>query len=412
MPIKKINSELKNAFDKELSLIKNDLYYQEVEVFRDSKRSFIRYDVMYKPLEILTGDSYSIRRVGDDKIVFFLLDAMGKGISASITAMTSTTLLNYIFDQMKVQKNFEFKRWVKRFVDYIKGDLLENEMLSIILTSYNKKDAFFEYASFGMPAFLFVDEKNNLIKIKSNNPPISLYSDDFKIDGLNVKKIKKALFYTDGLCENRLKDGTFYKDKMYEDFIKSNDIVDFKNFVNKKIDTKNDDLAFIHIDTATYESSFITKTLFANMESIDNALLEISDYLSEVGLNSKLSSQILLAMSELLNNALEHGVFKITNLKKSYLIENGLYDDELKRLESLYKDKSIKVKYMVKNYNNSRVFIARIEDFGDGFDVRKLKNLVVEKDKLNGRGILIVKKLVDRLYYNEAGNSVTIKKYI
>ncbi|DAB34473.1 MAG TPA: hypothetical protein CFH82_05400, partial [Sulfurospirillum sp. UBA12182] len=78
---KNMNSELENAFNKELNIIKNDLYYQQLEVPRGTNTFLIRLDIAYSPMEILSGDSYSIRKNYDGKIVFFLVDAMGKGIS-------------------------------------------------------------------------------------------------------------------------------------------------------------------------------------------------------------------------------------------------------------------------------------------------------------------------------------------
>ena len=408
----KLNSELENAFNKELNLIKNDLYYQQVEVNRNGIRKFVRYDVMYKPLEILAGDSYSIRKTKDGKIVSFLLDAMGKGISASITATTSTTLLNYIFDQIHREGNFEFERWIKRFIEYIKGDLLENEMLAIILSCYDKNTSIFKYASFGIPAFLLVDENGKLKKIKSNNPPINVYTDDYVIDEFSLKEIKKALFYTDGLCENRLEDGSFYKEKMYQDFAESDNIMDFINRVNESIEDKADDLTFFYINTIPYNQNYIVRKVPASKEALDGVLVEISEYLKKQETSTKVLSEISLALSELLNNALEHGVYGISNSKKSYLIENGLFDDELNNLAEINKEKTINVKYTIINENDTKIFVARIEDEGKGFDVRSLKHLVVNPEGFNGRGIMIIKKLLDRIYFNEEGNCVTIRKFL
>jgi len=44
---------MENAFNKELYLIKDDLYYQQLEVEKGGKKQYIRFDIFYKPLEIL-----------------------------------------------------------------------------------------------------------------------------------------------------------------------------------------------------------------------------------------------------------------------------------------------------------------------------------------------------------------------
>jgi len=240
--MKKVTLELQNALDKELSLMKNDFYYQQIEINRNGVDKIVRMDTAFQPLDVLGGDSYSLRKTQDGKVVFFILDAMGKGISASITAATTTSLLNYIFDQMKRQGNFELRRWIYRYIEFVKHELLDNEMIAIFFGMYDKDTGIFEHASFGMTASLILTEDNEFVKVKSNNAPISQYTEDFNVEIVDVKNIKKALFYTDGLCENIIENGEFYRDKMYKDLIESENFVDFSKKVHKSITTKDDDI--------------------------------------------------------------------------------------------------------------------------------------------------------------------------
>lgn len=406
------NSEMENAFNKELRLIKDDLYYQQVEIGKGRRKKYIRFDIFYKPLEILGGDSYSIRKTDDSKIVFFLVDAMGKGVSASITATSTTTLLNYIFDHMERQKDFEFQRWIKKYMDYIKNDLLDNEMLSIFFGCYDKKKSDFTYASFGMPAFLTVSEDNKFSKIKSNNMPINKYSDEFKVSSTSMNNIKKALFYSDGLCESCMENGDFYREQMYKDFHNSTNIIDFMSRVQSSLTTEDDDMSYFYIDSISENRKFITKSIMANRDSVDEALQEISLYVKEEGVSIKNLSEISLALSEILTNALEHGVYGIDNRRKHSLIEKGEFDSYISKLEEIHKADAITMKYVVTQEGDSRILVARVEDHGKGFDTRLLKNLVVNSQNFNGRGIMIVKKLLDRFYYNEIGNSITVRKFL
>ena len=55
------------AFKKELNILRNDFYYQLI----DSKSTSL-VDFMYKPLDILSGDAYSARRIDQHK-TFYLL---------------------------------------------------------------------------------------------------------------------------------------------------------------------------------------------------------------------------------------------------------------------------------------------------------------------------------------------------
>ena len=41
-------------------------------------------DLYFKPLDILSGDSYSIREIEEGRVLIYLADAMGKGLAASM----------------------------------------------------------------------------------------------------------------------------------------------------------------------------------------------------------------------------------------------------------------------------------------------------------------------------------------
>lgn len=409
---KDINSELENAFNKELSLIKNDLYYQQIEVKRDAQEYVVRFDIFYKPMEILAGDTYSLRKTKDGRVIFFLLDAMGKGVSASLTATTSTTLLNYIFDQMQRTDNFVFEFWLKRYMDYTIEGLLENEMLSGLFACYNRHDGSLKYASFGMPAMLMIDANFKLHTVKSNNIPINKFMRDWEIDIIDVAGIRRALFYTDGLCESQDANGKFYKTQMYKDFQESINISDFTQRVYENIPTGEDDLSFIFVESLDQNFGAKKKTILATREAVDETLMEISEYARCFSVSPKKISELTLALSELLANAMEHGVFGINNKMKHMLIANGELDDRLNDYEKKFVNRSIDVHYYIKDEGKNRVFIARIHDHGEGFDTKILRDLVIDSKNFNGRGIMIVKKLIDRFYYNEKGNAITIRKYL
>ncbi|MBV5279385.1 MAG: hypothetical protein J0647_10255, partial [Campylobacteraceae bacterium] len=82
--------DLEKAFNKELFIIKNDLYYQQLELTRNGQKQLLRIDISYKPHSSLSGDSYSLRKTKDGRLVGFVADAMGKGTSAALTSMAMT----------------------------------------------------------------------------------------------------------------------------------------------------------------------------------------------------------------------------------------------------------------------------------------------------------------------------------
>ena len=111
-------------------------------------------------------------------------------------------------------------------------------------------------------------------------------------------------------------------------------------------------------------------------------------------------------------NALEHGSFGVNKMHKNYLLEHNLFDEEMLKLESLNQSKMIHIRYGMLPRGEQKLLELSIKDEGNGFNTHILKELVINPHTVNGRGFVIVKKLLDHFYFNEKGNTVTIQKLL
>lgn len=95
---------------------------------------------------------------------------------------------------------------------------------------------------------------------------------------------------------------------------------------------------------------------------------------------------IRLALDEAINNAIIHG-----------------HSESLERFE-----KNFRIKYSI---GPGRIVIT-VEDSGDGFDHQNLPDPTADENLLsiNGRGIYIMKKVMDEVVFNERGNQVSLVK--
>jgi anti-sigma regulatory factor (Ser/Thr protein kinase) len=404
--------DLDRAFNKELFIIRNDIYYQQLEFKNKAAKSILRVDISYKPQQALSGDSYSLRKTKDGRIVGFIVDAMGKGISAALTSMGATRFLNYIFDELEENRSFDFQLWTQKFVRFMTQNLMDEEMLSIALMELNFHQSTTQYALCGMPAFLVATDDSEFTLIKSNNPPMMRYTTSLKISSAPTSNIRKILCYTDGLSESITREGIPYNMQMRQDFFDSACVGEFNDLVKKAIVKGDDDITYFYIHKS--ECGFDRKQLCiqSSYKAVEETLQEISTYLNNQQVNRKCASEIILAFSELLLNALEHGNFGISREAKNELIAKDLFDDTMIRLEARYKEKPIKITYRMMQRKRGKIFEATIADSGDGFDVQVLKNIVVNAANFNGRGFIIVRKLVDRFYFNVKGNAITIQKLL
>ncbi len=155
--------------------------------------------------------------------------------------------------------------------------------------------------------------------------------------------------------------------------------------------------------------------------SFHNDLLDIHFYSSFLVAylynTSRISAQnrfnLQMALSELLNNALEHGNLEISfEEKTNWMMENGEIVSLIRKkaAEERFKDRKIKIQYTL----NDNYCTFTITDDGNGFDWGKYTERKDELDEepnteLHGRGIQLSKGVIGKLTYNEKGNEVTLR---
>jgi len=232
------------TFDKEKTITKNDI--------ADSKRLLdFHCETFYKPKDILSGDSYLIKQLNDDEYFVFLVDSMGKGISASVTAMLCSAFINYYTEQLCESKRaFSLSNLLDELLKYIQPNLLENEIICADFLHFNAKNNQLNYAVFSMPPILYLlNGKKEICKIKSNNTPIASYTDGYCIESIELKDIEKMLIYSDGLNEGVVKDANeLYTLYLKDDFIKASSLQEFQELYDTKISQQEDDISYIFLN--------------------------------------------------------------------------------------------------------------------------------------------------------------------
>ena len=390
------------AFSKELNILRNDFYYQMINNPYDAI-----IDFFYKPLDILSGDSYSVRRINEYEAFYLIVDGMGKGLSASLTSMLITSFINHTIDIMGKENNFDFYEIIDLSLEYIKPILLSEEALAIDYISIDYNKSKMQYAKFAMPSTLMQTANNEIIELKSNNSPISKYMKKFRVSTYNISDIIKFLIYSDGIVEN----STTLENKPYLNFIQKDFLNSFsrEDMVNKfleKTDTQEDDITFIFINLLHIHNNTIErKTFQTSLDDVDEASEWYAKIWDALTNNLKLNYNAVLVFTEMFMNAFEHGNLQIDTSTKHMLIDENNYLSTLKT-KQLNCDKKIYVTINKIEYNSEVYIITKIQDEGNGFDTKILKKIFQKTDSFNGRGVYISKKLSVGIYYNRVGNSV------
>ena len=230
------------SFDKEKIISTN-------ECSRDNKLLHFSCNLFYKPKDILSGDSYIIKKISPTQNLVFIVDGMGKGISASLTAMLCSAFVNYYAQKMKEEKNFSLTQLLDELLRYIQPTLSEYEVVSASFFYFDAQTDTIEYALFSMPPALYLLQNDTEVqKICSNNPPISPYSTEYNVKKLPLSNIRKMLIYSDGLNECTTdKTDQLYTLHIKEDFLKADSIETFQKLFEEKCSLQEDDITYIFL---------------------------------------------------------------------------------------------------------------------------------------------------------------------
>jgi serine/threonine-protein kinase RsbW len=119
----------------------------------------------------------------------------------------------------------------------------------------------------------------------------------------------------------------------------------------------------------------------SDFEALGQVEMLVDSVCNELGVNEEFYGNVLIAVTEAVNNAIEHG------------------NDQ---------DHSAEVNVAVGN--NPMEFCFNVKDQGKGFDFVNLPDPTAPQNlmKENGRGIFLMKNLADEVVFEDGGSSVNI----
>lgn len=143
--------------------------------------------------------------------------------------------------------------------------------------------------------------------------------------------------------------------------------------------------------------------------SVSAVVSYVRETLPKIGFNDKNSIvRVCGALTESLDNAVHHGNLELSSDLRSGN-DNAWHAAIMQRRHTApYKDRRI---YVLVEMSKSEVRIT-IRDEGPGFDHTKLPDPTDEcnLERCSGRGVFLVKNLMDEVYFNDAGNEITLIK--
>ncbi|HEC28740.1 MAG TPA: response regulator [Gammaproteobacteria bacterium] len=118
---------------------------------------------------------------------------------------------------------------------------------------------------------------------------------------------------------------------------------------------------------------------------------------------------LFMILSELYNNALDHGLLELDSSIKSNPEGYVTFYDERKKKLSELANGFIRISIENEPINNGAVLSFRVDDSGPGFDQSVSVLDIGSNTTCSGRGIPLLKSMCEEVVYNQTGNSVVVK---
>lgn len=399
------------ASRKEEYLLRNELKRRRFLCGDDPGNAGWFLEIRYRPQQVMCGDGFMVRQLSNGDVLVFLVDAMGSGLSASLTSMCSTAYLNHLVDLHDEENRFDFERTVRLFLKFSRTILLPEEVLSCGFLHLDCSDSTLRAALFALPPLLVRNSEGSVVKVKGNNPPVSRYMGEHRTQNLELSGIESLLIATDGLTDAQTGDGSSYRDHLPADFGRSFFARDLEALYLERISECFDDVTFItlnRIDARLERSERFEAA--PRLEEVSDAIRRVESYCAALeNAGGDFVQEAVLAANEAIMNGFEHGCLGLSASEKAELLAGGGYESFMARADGSGR---IRIDLATRRVGDGVLLLLTVTDSGPGFDLSRLSDKRAGAKELSGRGLRLIRKYTDGMFYNRKGNSVCLIKKV
>jgi sigma-B regulation protein RsbU (phosphoserine phosphatase) len=183
---------------------------QELDLARRIQQSFlpqslpdlaqVRFAVTYRPCGRVGGDFYDAFRLDEDHVGFYIADAMGHGVPASLLTifLKRGVRAKEIFgQQFRLVPPDEVLQRLNH--DLLEQHLAENPFITMVYGLYHYRERQLLLSRAGHPHPLYVPSKGEPELWKGEGSLLGVFDTQFLIQTHNLQKGDKVLLYTDGI---------------------------------------------------------------------------------------------------------------------------------------------------------------------------------------------------------------------
>lgn len=421
-----------------------ELYYAENEreqnlakhllerIIRAQKPNDPMVEQLILPATRFSGDVIATEFTPSKVLHVILADSAGHGLSAALNVLPVVE----VFYSM-TRKGYSLSTIVRELNNKIKQLMPIERFVAATLAAINFSERTIEIWNGGMPTAYFVDRDGKIMREwQAAHPPMGIMSNpDFiaKTETFQWNTHGSLFLYSDGLVEAENDDGErFGTDRLLQALKEPCDQGQFWYLVaaaNKfmGLDNAADDIsiAAIHCPMIPLEEGLLAQPEQPNATPVElsesrlavrlsppelksfDVLPWLINWLNQLHFSQRQCQEMFLILSELYNNALDHGVLALDSELKHQEDGFGHYlDMREERLTGLQQG-SIEIELEGVQENQVPCLKLRVKDSGKGFHADSILNADISSSiRPAGRGIILVKALCTEVKYPGCGNEV------
>ena len=386
------------------------------------------------PAETFSGDLLCAARAPGDVLNVMLADAAGHGLAAALSAMP----LTQAFYSMTA-KGFPLASIVEELNRKLKAILPADRFVAATLASIDVRNRTVEVWNGGNPdAFFLSTQGETVMRWPSRHPPLGILPEKL-FSGLSETVVFQEpgdlVLSSDGLTEAENAAGDWLGiDGVIDLLAGANDTETRFKCLLQGVDAHlqgkpaRDDIScfIVSVPIERRRQFRFTAPKLINQSQFAEWRLDLTYNAQELryidvvpavlGLVTQVQALkehqggLFLVLSELFNNALDHGLLRLDSVTKSWIGGFEIYmQQRIDRLAKL-EHGAISLSFLLHQSDSRAVLDITIQDSGPGFDfVKRLtdtSSLSESNERAYGRGIALVHSLCEQVVYSGTGNKV------
>ncbi len=386
-----------------------------------------------RPVEHLGGDILIAAQSPNGAVNILLADAIGHGLSSAINVLP----LCQIFYDLTA-KGFSTGQIATELNSMVKRFMPVDRFVSAALISIHRQTRVIEIWNGGIPALLLFNRAGRqLHRWTSDNLPLGIVRGkqfSAKLESFHYREDCQLFLFSDGLVEASSPRGVAFGETRLRELLgKTAHEARFQTLLaglegHLEGQPAHDDISLAMVEIG-YEME--AEKLFHHPHSTQirhdsgdwriaislgaaelkylDAVPLLTQIIARIDATREHHSALFMILSELFNNALDHGLLQLDSALK---LEPDGFDTYLEmrdaRLAALQSGK-IDIEITPLKIENKQAVNIRVTDSGSGFDhVARMSVAMGQSDDIfYGRGIALVKNVAYKLSYAGRGNEVT-----